>query len=78
MSKILLGAAVGVFAGALVVELLHRLQPGLFGGLGDGIGNGLSKFGSSLSDAFKAGYEGVERKQVESAPTAPPSVAPAT
>jgi hypothetical protein len=78
MSKILLGAAVGVFAGALVVELLHRMQPGMFGGVGEGLGSGLSKFGSSLSEAFKAGYEGVERKQGDSAQTAPPSVAPAT
>ena len=68
MGKILMGAALGLFVGAFTVELIHRLQPGALKSVGDGLG----KFGSSLADAFKAGYDGLE-KQLSEPPQAPPA-----
>ena len=59
MCKLIAGAAVGIFVGAFAVELLGKMSPGSLKGLGDGVG----KFATSLSQAFRLGYQGIARPE---------------
>jgi hypothetical protein len=58
MTKILVGAAIGVFVGAFTVEILNRKSPTLLRGVEDGA----AKLLASVGDAFKAGYRGADAK----------------
>lgn len=55
MGKLFMGAAIGVFVGAFAVELLNRKRPGALKSFENKVG----EFATSLSDAFRAGYQGV-------------------
>ena len=59
MYKVIAGAALGIFVGAFAMELLSKVRPGAFKGIGDGVG----KIASSLSQAFKSGYQGVAKPE---------------
>jgi len=69
--KLLVGAAAGIFVGAFAVELLNKLEPGTF----SSIGSGFSKFASSLTNAFKSGYQGVAGAEPAAEPPATPAAA---
>ena len=53
MSKILLGAMLGVFVGAVLVEILNRTNPGLTKRVEERAKRTVAGF----ADAFKEGYQ---------------------
>ena len=57
MGKILVGAALGIFVGAFVAEIVHRKSPNAF----KGIGEGFAKVGNAVANAFKDGYAGISQ-----------------
>jgi hypothetical protein len=54
LASILGAGLAGVFIGAAVVEIIHRVRPGFFGELGAGARKTLQAIG----EAFKEGYTG--------------------
>lgn len=59
MEKILSGVVVGIFVGALAVEILHRTEPELV----SKIGHKAKKSAGALISAFKEGFEDKNNKE---------------
>ena len=69
MEKILAGVVVGIFVGALAVEVINRTEPELTRKIGQKAKNCMG----ALATAFKEGFEGKNDKEETTRPEPSPA-----